>query len=259
MDLGIKGRSAIVGGGSKGLGLACATHLAREGVNLTLVARDLKHLEDAAQVLRQDHEVQVQVVAADLSTEKGRSEVLRACPAPDILVNNSGGPPAGDFRKFTRADWIAAIDLSMLSAIEMIRLTIDAMSDRKYGRIINITSAAMRVPLSILPLSNGARGGLTAVISGLAPTCIADNVTLNNLLPGPFETDRLQQTLRAAAQHAGVSEDEMRKRRMAAHPAHRPGQPDELGAMCAFLCSTWSGYITGQNILLDGGANPTTF
>ena len=259
MDLGIRGRTAIVGGGSKGLGLACATHLAREGVDLVLVARSELALQTAARELSEAHGVRIQAVAADLSSEDGRRAVLEACPAPDILVNNSGGPPAGDFRKFSRADWISAIDLSMLSAIEMIRLTIDRMAERKFGRIINITSAAMRVPLSILPLSNGARGGLTAVISGLAPTCIADNVTLNNLLPGPFDTDRLKQTLRAAAQHAGKSEDEMRQQRMAAHPAHRPGHPDELGAMCAFLCSTWSGYITGQNILLDGGANPTTF
>ncbi|EOX6790424.1 3-oxoacyl-ACP reductase [Pseudomonas aeruginosa] len=259
MDLGIRGRTAIVCGASKGLGLACATHLAREGADLVLVARSVDALESAAAELSCAFGVGVRAVCADVASEAGRTAVLAACPAPDILVNNGGGPPAGDFRKFTRADWIAALDLNMLSAIELIRQTIDPMIARGFGRIVNITSAAMRVPLPILPLSNGARGGLTAMVGGLAPTCAAHNVTINNLLPGPFDTDRLKQTIRAAAEHAGTSEAEMRAQRLGANPSRRAGQPEELGAMCAFLCSQWSGYITGQNILMDGGANPTAF
>ncbi|VVE15604.1 3-oxoacyl-ACP reductase [Pandoraea iniqua] len=259
MDLGIRGRTAIVCGGSRGLGLACATHLAGEGVNLLIVARDKQALETAARQLRDDFNVEVDTVAADVSSEEGRNIILSACPSPDILVNNGGGPPAGDFRTFKREDWMAAIDTNMISAIELIRRTIDSMIAAKFGRIVNITSAAMRVPLTMLPLSNAARGGLTAMVSGLAPTCAADNVTINNLLPGPFDTDRLTVTIRAAARQAGISEAQMRSQRLNSNPARRAGRPDELGAMCAFLCSQWGGYITGQNILMDGGANPTTF
>jgi len=259
MDLRIGGRSALVCAASKGLGYACASALGREGVNLTIVARTPGSLEAAAAKLRGAHGVEVRSVAADVSNEDGVRKILQACPDPDILINNAGGPPAGDFRKFSRQDWIKAIDLNMLSAIQLIAGTIDKMVERKFGRIINITSAAMRVPLSILPLSNGARGGLTAVVSGIAANFARDNVTINNILPGPFDTDRLVETIRAAAKHAGRPEDEIRKERLAANPARRAGDPDELGATCAFLSSAWAGYITGQNILIDGGANPTTF
>jgi 3-oxoacyl-[acyl-carrier protein] reductase len=259
MDLGIEGRNALVCAASKGLGYACAWALGREGVNLTIVARSPGPLEQAATRLRGTLGVEVRCVAADVSNEAGVRKILLACPDPDILINNAGGPPAGDFRKFSREDWIKAIDLNMLSAIQLMAGTINKMVERKFGRIINITSAAMRVPLSILPLSNGARGGLTAVVSGMAATFARDNVTINNLLPGPFDTDRLVETIRAAAKHAGRPEHEIREERLAANPAGRPGDPHELGATCAFLCSTWAGYITGQNILIDGGANPTTF
>lgn len=259
MDLKIANRQALVCAASKGLGYACAEALAREGVAVTIVSRTRSAIDKAGEAIARSTGAPVVAVAADVTTPDGLAAALEACPAPDILVNNAGGPPAGDFRKFERDDWIKAVDANMLSPIAFIKATVDGMIARKFGRIVNITSGGMRVPIPILPLSNGARGGLTAFVAGIAGQLAEHNVTVNNLLPGPFDTDRLSETIRAAAARTGRSEAEERKARLAHNPARRAGRPDEFGAMCAFLCSDHAGYITGQNILLDGGASPTTF
>jgi 3-oxoacyl-[acyl-carrier protein] reductase len=259
MDLKIANRQALVCAASKGLGYACAKALAREGVAVTIVSRTKAAIDQAAEAIARSTGATVVAVAADVTTPDGLAAALEACPAPDILVNNAGGPPAGDFRKFDRDDWIKAVDANMLSPIAFIKATVDGMIARQFGRIVNITSGGMRVPIPILPLSNGARGGLTAFVAGIAGQLAEHNVTINNLLPGPFDTDRLAETIRAAAVRSGRSEAEERKARLAHNPARRAGRPDEFGAMCAFLCSDHAGYITGQNILLDGGASPTTF
>lgn len=261
MDLGISARNALVCGASKGLGRACAEALAREGVNVTVVARNAATLESTANEIRQlaGSQVKVTAVAADITTAQGRKEALAACPQPDILVTNAGGPPAGDFRDWERDQWIAAIDANMLTPIELIRATVDGMMDRGFGRIINITSGAVKAPIDILGLSNGARAGLTGFIAGLSRTTAHKNVTINNLLPGPFETDRLRATFEAAAKSTGKDIDVLIAARRDANPAKRFGTPDEFGAFCAFLCSAHAGYMTGQNILLDGGVYPGTF
>lgn len=259
MDLHIKGRTALVCAASKGLGRAVATALAREGVNVTILARGESALQETARAIEAESKVMVTTVIADVGTEAGRAAALAACPSPDILVNNAGGPPAGNFRDFNREAWLSAIEANMLAPIELIRQTVDGMIARKFGRIINITASAMRVPLPIVPLSNGARGGLTAFVSGIAGELIEHNVTINNLLPGPFDTERLRHTLRAAGKRHGRTEEEEYAVRLKEHPARRMGRPDELGATCAFLCSAHASYITGQNILMDGGKYPTTF
>ncbi|MFT3802357.1 MAG: SDR family oxidoreductase [Burkholderiaceae bacterium] len=259
MDLGIKDRQALVCASSKGLGYACAEALAREGVHLTLLARHAPALEDAARRLRDAYGVRVITVAADVSTAEGRAKALAACPQPDILVNNAGGPKPGDFRQWTRDDWLAALDANMLAPIELIKATVDGMMARGFGRIVNITSGAVKAPIDILGLSNGARSGLTGFVAGIARTTVARNVTVNNLLPGPFETDRLLETARQWAENNGQSIDEVLAERRAKNPAGRFGDPAEFGAACAFLCSAHAGYITGQNWLLDGGAYPGTF
>ncbi len=241
------------------MGYACAETLAREGVAVTIVSRTKAAIEQAAEAIRRSTGAEVIAVAADVTTPDGQAAALAACPAPDILINNAGGPPPGDFRKFDRDAWIKAIDANMLAPIAFIKATVDGMIERKFGRIVNITSGGMRVPIAILPLSNGARGGLTAFVAGIAAQLAEYNVTVNNLLPGPFDTDRLAETIRAAATRSGRSEAEERKARLAHNPSKRAGRPDEFGAMCAFICSDHAGYITGQNILLDGGASPTTF
>lgn len=261
MDLGISARNALVCGASKGLGRACAEALAREGVNVTIVARNAAALESTANEIRQlaGSQVKVTAVAADITTPQGRKEALAACPQPDILVTNAGGPPAGDFRDWERDQWIAAIDANMLTPIELIRATVDGMMDRGFGRIINITSGAVKAPIDILGLSNGARAGLTGFIAGLSRTTAHKNVTINNLLPGPFETDRLRATFEAAAKSTGKDIEVLIAARRDANPAKRFGTPAEFGAFCAFLCSAHAGYMTGQNILLDGGVYPGTF
>jgi len=258
MDLGIRGKQALVCGASRGLGRGCAEALAAEGAHVTLVARNAGVLELATQQLRALGGGQVSAVVCDITTPSGRALALAACPAPDILVTNAGGPPAGDFRAWTRADWIAALDANMLTPIELIKSTVDGMIARRFGRIINITSSAVKAPIDVLGLSNGARAGLTGFVAGLARKTVAHNVTINNLLPGPFDTDRLTQTLAAAAQADGISMAEMRERRRLQNPAQRYGTPEEFGAFCAFLCSVQAGYMTGQNLLLDGGAYPGT-
>ena len=259
MDLGIKGRTALVCGASKGLGRGCAEALAAEGVNVVIVARNAGLLEQTAAELRQRYAVQVIAVAADITTEEGRALALQACPTPDILINNAGGPPPGDFRNWERDDWIKALDANMLTPIALIRSTVDGMIARGFGRIVNITSSAVKSPIDILGLSNGARSGLTGFVAGLARKTVAHNVTINNLLPGPFDTDRLNATMQAGAAASGKALDQIRAERMAQNPAGRFGTAEEFGAMCAFLCSCHASFMTGQNVLMDGGAYPGTF
>ncbi|MDB5762160.1 MAG: family oxidoreductase [Herminiimonas sp.] len=261
MDLGIRDKQALVCGASKGLGRGCAEALAKEGVHVTLVARTPQTLESAAEEIRgiAGNGVRVTAVACDITTAEGRQKALAACPQPDILVTNAGGPPPGDFRNWSRDDWIAALDANMLTPIELIKATVDGMIGRRFGRIVNITSGTVKAPTDVLGLSNGARSGLTGFVAGLARKTVAHNVTINNLLPGPFDTDRLTSLFAAAAKATGKSADEAREARRLQNPAKRFGTPAEFGAMCAFLCSSHAGYMTGQNILLDGGAYPGTF
>ena len=259
MDMGIAGRTALVCAASKGLGRACAEALAAEGVNLTIVARTLANIEETAEAIRSKTGVTVNAIAADITTAEGRAQALAACPSPDILINNAGGPPPGDFRDWDRDAWIRAIDANMLTPIELIRATVDKMIERRFGRIVNITSSAVKAPIDILGLSNGARSGLTGFVAGISRKVVAHNVTINNLLPGSFETDRLTATISAGAKSSGASEASVRESRRVAVPAGRFGQPDEFGAACAFLCSNHAGFMTGQNVLLDGGAYPGTF
>lgn len=258
MDLGIAGKTALVCAASKGLGRACAHSLAREGVNVTIVARTKNEIEAAAREIADDTGASVTPVAADITTEEGRSAALAACPRPDILVNNAGGPPPGDFRDWDREDWIAALDANMLAPIALIKASVDGMIERRFGRVVNITSGAVKAPIPILGLSNGARAGLTGFVAGLARETVRHNVTINNLLPGPFETDRLEATIDAAAKKADRPFDEVRAERKSANPAGRFGDPAEFGDACAFLCGARAGFITGQNVLLDGGAFPGT-
>lgn len=257
MQLGLAGRRALVCAASKGLGRACALALAREGVDVVITARHQDTLLESATILRQEApSVKVTTVVGDIATEEGREAALSVLPDPDILINNAGGPPPGDFRNFTRDDWIKALDANMLAPIALIKATIDRMAERKFGRIVNITSGAVKAPIGVLGLSNGARAGLTGFVAGVARQVASSGVTINNLLPGKFDTDRLRQTLKAQAERNGrslVDEISVAER---AVPAGRFGHPDEFGAFCAFLCSTQAAYMTGQNILLDGGAYP---
>ena len=259
MDFGIKGRTAIVCASSKGLGRGCAFSLAREGVNLVISARGKDALEKTAEEIHAATGVRVTAVACDITTEAGRALVLAACPNPDILVNNAGGPPPGDFRNWTRDTWIAALDANMLTPIELIKATVDGMIARKFGRIVNITSSSVKAPIEILGLSNGARSGLTGFVAGIARKTVAHNVTINNLLPGSFDTDRIRTTVEAQAKTRGISVEAVRKERMAQCPAGRFGDPAEFGDACAYLCSAQAGYVTGQNFLIDGGSYPGTY
>ena len=258
MDFGIAGRRAIVCAASKGLGRACAFALAREGVHVTLTARNADALEATAEEIRNATGVTVTVAPGDIATEDGRAAALAACPEPDILINNAGGPPPGDFHDWDRDDWIRALDANMLTPIFLIKATVDGMISRRFGRIVNITSGAVKAPIPILGLSNGARSGLTGFVAGLSRQTVMHNVTINNLLPGPFETDRLRKTMEGGAKAAGRSIDEEMDMRRKANPSGRFGDPEEFGAACAFLCAAQSGFMTGQNILLDGGAFPGT-
>ncbi|MBB3103217.1 SDR family oxidoreductase [Azomonas macrocytogenes] len=262
MELGIAGRWALVCAASKGLGKGCAAALAREGVNLVVNARKLEVLEATAAQLRALHPaIEVRSVAGDISRDDVRQAALAAGPQIDILVNNAGGPPPGDFRDWSREDWLQAVEINMLTPIELIKATVDGMAARGFGRVVNITSAAVKAPIDILGLSNGARSGLTGFIAGLArqPHLAGRNVTINNLLPGAFDTDRLRQTLDAAARASAQSSTAIAEQRQRGIPAGRFGSADEFGAFCAFLCSAHAGYMTGQNLLLDGGHYPGTF
>ncbi len=254
MDLGLKGKSAIVCAASKGLGRACAMALAREGVSVVITARNATTLEQTAAEIRAATGAKVAPVAGDITTEAGRAAALAACPAPDILVNNAGGPPPGDFLGFGHDDWIRALESNMLTPLALIRAVLDGMCARRFGRIVNITSAAVKSPIATLGLSNGARAGLTGAVAGLARQVAKHNVTINNLLPGPFLTDRLRANSAEAAAKAGRSVDEVIAERAKSSPAGRVGDPGEFGEACAFLCAASSGFIVGQNLLLDGGA-----
>jgi 3-oxoacyl-[acyl-carrier protein] reductase len=259
MDLGIRGKNAIVCAASKGLGRGCAWSLAREGVNLTICARGKEALEKTAHEIRQACGVPVNAIATDITTTAGRAAVLAACPQPDILVNNAGGPPPGDFRQWTREEWLKAIDANMLTPIELIKATVDQMIAKKFGRIVNITSSAVKSPIAPLGLSNGARSGLTGFVAGLARQIAQHNVTINNLLPGMFMTDRLRSSMSAVAQDKGIAVEDAIADRARTIPAGRAGDPAEFGDACAYLCSAQAGYVTGQNFLIDGGAYPGTF
>jgi len=259
MDFGIAGRCALVCGASKGLGFGCARALAGEGVNLVINARSPEPLKEAALRIGGETGVTVVAVACDITTEAGRAEALAACPQVDILVTNAGGPPPGDFRQWSRADWIAAIDANMLTPIELIKATVDPMIARRFGRVVNITSSAVKAPIDILGLSNGARSGLTGFVAGIARRTVEHNVTINNLLPGQFDTDRLHKTSASTAKAQGRTVEEVTEQRRAGIPAKRFGTAQEFGQFCAFLCSAQASYFTGQNVLLDGGTYPGTY
>ena len=262
MDLGIAGKWALVCAASKGLGRGCAESLAREGANLVITARGAEALEATAAALRAANPgIQVRAVVGDIATPAGRAAALAACPQVDILVNNAGGPPPGDFRHWDRDAWIAALDTNMLTPIELIKATVDKMAERGFGRVINITSGAVKAPIDFLGLSNGARSGLTGFVAGLSrqPQLASRNVTINNLLPGSFDTDRLKSGFKANAAKAGLTPEALADRRRLLVPAQRFGTAEEFGEVCAFLCSRQAGYLTGQNILLDGGAYPGTY
>ncbi|MFC5607507.1 SDR family oxidoreductase [Variovorax soli] len=262
MDLGIAGRTALVCGASKGLGYGCALALVREGVNVLIVARGQEALDSAAAQLRTAATggATVRALATDITTEAGRAQVFALQRDFDIVVTNAGGPPPGDFRDWDREAWIKAVDANMLTPIELIKATVDGMAQRGFGRIVNITSSSVKSPIDILGLSNGARSGLTGFVAGVARSSIAaKGVTINNLLPGKFDTDRLGGTISAAAKKSGKSVDEVRRVQQAQIPAGRYGTAEEFGAICAFLCSVQAGYLTGQNILPDGGAYPGTY
>ena len=260
MDLGIAGKWALVCAASKGLGRGCAEALAAEGVNLVITARGAEALEATAADLRARHPgIEVRTSAGDITTPAGRSAALAAAPHIDILITNAGGPPTGDFRDWDRDAWIRALDANMLTPIELIKAVVDPMRVRGFGRIVNITSSAVKAPMAALGLSNGARSGLTGFVAGLARQTAAHNVTINNLLPGPFDTERLGKTMEGAAAASGRPLAEVMAERALQNPARRFGTPAEFGAACAFLCSAQAGYINGQNLLIDGGAYPGTF
>lgn len=259
MDLGISGRTALVCAASKGLGRGCAEALAREGVAVTICARTEATVRQAAVEIGAAIGRDVHWVACDITTAQGRAAALAVCPRPDILVNNAGGPPPGDFREWDRDTWIRALDANMLTPIELIKATIDGMIERQFGRIVNITSSAVKAPIDVLGLSNGARSGLTGFIAGLARKVARQGVTINNILPGSFDTDRLRSNLALRAKTADKPIEEIARAAQQANPSGRFGAPAEFGALCAYLCSVHAGYITGQNLLIDGGAYPGTF
>jgi len=254
MDLGIRGRKAIVCAASKGLGRGCAEALARDGADLVICARTADTLEATAKEIAAGTGVSVTPVTCDITTEEGRKAVLAACPDPDILVNNAGGPPPGDFRDFGLDDWRQALENNMITPIALIHATVYGMAERGFGRIVNITSASVKNPIPTLELSNGARCGLTGGVASLARKVARSNVTINGLLPGLHDTDRIRQTLKGRADAEGIPLEDVAQQTAASIPAGRMGTPDDFGAACAFLCSTHAGFITGQNIVIDGGA-----
>ena len=253
MDMGIAGRRALVCAGSKGLGKGCAQALAREGVLVTITARGKEALEKTADEIRAAGG-KVTTVAGDITTPDGRAAALAACKDPDILINNAGGPQPGDFRDWTPDDWMKALNANMITAIELIKATLDPMIARKWGRIVNITSGSVKSPIPVLGLSNGARTGLTGFCAGIARQVAKDGVTINGLLPGPFDTDRLRSGMEFEAKKTGRPLADIVKERSQQNPSKRFGTAEEFGAACAFLCSAHAGYITGQNLLMDGGA-----
>mgnify|MGYP001231682645 CR=1 FL=1 len=259
MDMGIKGKTAIICASSRGLGKGCAKALASEGVNVIINGRDEKVLSNTANEIRKLYGVNVKEYCADITTQDAQSKLLEICSEPDILVNNAGGPPPGDFRDWDRDDWMSACIANMFTPIELIKTYVDGMVNRKFGRIINITSSSVKAPIDILGLSNGARSGLTGFVAGVARKTVINNVTINNILPGPFDTDRLRSGFKFVSEKTGKSIEEIRNVRALENPSGRFGTPEEFGAACTFLCSIHAGYITGQNLLLDGGAYPGTY
>ena len=256
MDLGIKDRTAIVCGGSSGLGKAIARALAGEGVRVTLVARDPDKLAEAAADIESASGTPVGWKSVNLGDQEARAALLADCATTDILINNSGGPPVGDYLSFSREDWLAALESNMLAAVELTNAALPGMKERGFGRIINVTSHMVKAPVAMLSLSNGARAGLTGYMAGVARDVARHNVTINNLLPGQFDTDRLKSNHERFAGARGVSVDEFRERSKKEIPARRFGAPEEFGAYAAFLCSDLAGYVTGQNLMLDGGQYP---
>ena len=259
MDYGIKDKKAIVCASSRGLGKGCAIMLARAGARVVINGRNEDTLIAAAEEIKRDTGQEVEIAVGDVTTDEGRAALLRACPNPDILVNNAGGPPPGDFRDWDKQVWIDALNENMLAPIELIKATIDGMIEKGFGRIINITSSGVKEPIGILGLSNGARTGLTGFIAGLSRDVAAHGVTINNLLPGAFDTDRRNAMIAVGAKNTGRTEEEVRTEQMEQIPVKRFGSIQEFGATCAFLCSDQAGFITGQNIMLDGGAFRSTF
>ena len=257
MDVGLRGKKALVCAASKGLGRACAMALAREGVAVTITARGAEALEKTAGEIRAAGGV-VKTVVGDITTEKGRADALAACSDPDILINNAGGPPPGDFREWGRDDWIKAVDANMLTPIFLIKAVIDGMIARRFGRIVNITSASVKSPIPHLGMSNGARAGLTGFVAGIARQVARHNVTINGLLPGPFLTDRLRSSSVGLAKASGRTVEDEIAERAKASPAGRVGDPFEFGEACVFLCAASSGFVVGQNLVLDGGAFNST-
>jgi len=259
MDLGISGRTAIVCASSQGLGFACALALAEEGVSVVINGRNPNLLEKAADEIRRASSVTVTPVIADVSTARGQETLLAACPTPDILINNNGGPPFRDFHELDRQAMLNGVTSNMVAPIELIQKVIDPMAARGFGRIVNITSSSVKMPLAGLDLSSGARAGLTAFLAGVARTVAGKNVTINHLLPGKFDTQRLRSLFAATAAQTGEPVSALTAQATAAIPAQRFGTPKEFGQTCAFLCSVHASYITGQNILLDGGVYPAAF
>ena len=259
MDLGISGKRAIVCASSRGLGRGCAMALAAAGCDLVINGRDEAVLKATAEEIADLHGVKVTPVAADVSSADGQRALLAACPDPDILVNNNGGPPLRDFRELSRAQILEGVTQNMVTPLELIQAVIDPMCQRGFGRIVNITSLSVYQPIPGLDLSSGARAGLTAFLAGVARTVADKNVTINHILPGKFDTDRIRSTISFAAGKSGLSEEEQAKKVANEIPARRLGSPDEFGKTCAFLCSAHAGYITGQNIVLDGGLYPSAF
>ncbi|WP_299874780.1 SDR family oxidoreductase [uncultured Sulfitobacter sp.] len=258
MDLGIKGKKALVCAGSKGLGLGCAEALAAAGVDLVLNARGAEALDASADRLRQEYDVTITTVAADIATQEGQALVLKAAEGVDILVNNAGGPPPGMWHDWDRSNFIAALDANMLAPIAMIKGLVPAMMDRGWGRVVNITSQSVRAPIGVLGLSNAARTGLTGYVAGTSRQVAGKGVTINNLLPGIHATDRADALDGAVVKAQGITLDEARQARQATIPAGRYGTRQEFGQACAFLCSVHAGFIVGQNILLDGGGTNIT-
>ena len=256
MDLGIKGRRAIVCAASRGLGRGCAVSLARNGVDLVINGRNTASLEETAQAIRVETGVAVQTVAGDISEPAVQAALIDAAPEPDILVNNNGGPPRRDFREIDREAFLQGVVMNMATPVEMIGRVVDGMAERGFGRIVNITSVSVKMPIPGLDLSSGARAGLSAFLAGVLPAVAASNVTINHLLPGFFDTERLYDGIEKGARAAGVSVDEFAERQKQSVPAKRFGNETEFGEACAFLCSAQAGYITGQNLVIDGGRYP---
>jgi len=258
MELGLAGKRAIVCASSRGLGKGCAEALAAEGVDLVINGRTADTLQQTADAIAEAHGVSVTPVVADIATDEGQAAVLEAAGRVDILINNAGGPPPGDYRDWGREEWLGAVEQNMLTPILLMKAVLPGMIDRGWGRIVNITSVSVKSPIPELGLSNGARAGLTGFVAGVSRQVACHGVTINNLMPGPFETDRLTSNFKNAAEKTGKSYEEIASVRRDSNPSRRFGQPDEFGAYCAFLCSQHAGYVTGQNLLMDGGGYPGT-